>query len=223
MDRQDIRVALIHPNQLFRDCLSYYLSQAVSTAVVYTASALEETESQLTLDRPDIIVIAFDVFHGHEIDRFVRSAAFTSESKTLVIEVPEAEEDVMYCIEKVGAHGYLHQGASINDLLSHMRALMNGETLCSPRIANLVFCRMSTLARRVEELAPANGKCLTKREAEIAELIEIGLSNKEIAGRLNVEVSTVKNHVHNILDKLQAHDRRSAVRYLKEHKVAVNH
>jgi DNA-binding NarL/FixJ family response regulator len=217
MDGQDIRVTLIHPNKLFRECLSYYLSQAVSIAVVSTASALEATEEQLTLDRPDIIVIGFDVFHGYEIK------ALRSESKTLVIEVPEREEDVIYCIEKVGAHGYLHEGASVNDLLSHIRAIMNGETLCSPRIASLVFCRMSNLARRVDQLGAVNGKCLTKRETEIAELIENGLSNKEIAVRLNVEVSTVKNHVHNILDKLQARDRRSAVQHLKEQKIAINH
>jgi two-component system nitrate/nitrite response regulator NarL len=220
MDGQKTRVALIHRNKLFRECLSFFLNQAVSTAVVYAAPALEETEQQqLTSERPDIIVMAFDVFHGFETDRFAGYRRLTSESKRLIIEVPETEEDVIYCIEKVGAHGYLHEGASVDDLLSHMRAIMNNETLCSPRIANLLFCRMSNLARRVEELRPVNGKCLTKREAEIAELIENGLSNKEIAVRLNVEVSTVKNHVHNLLDKLQAHDRRSAVQYLK----AVNH
>jgi two-component system, NarL family, nitrate/nitrite response regulator NarL len=220
MEGQDIRIALIHPNKLFRECLSYYLSQAVTIGVVYTASQLEKTEEQLTLDRPDIIVLGFDVFNGYVNDQFVGNRALPSESKRLVIEVPETEEDVIYCIEKVGAHGYLHRGASSDDLLSHIRAIMNGETLCSPRIANLVFCRMSNLARRVEELGPVNGKCLTKREAEIAELIENGLSNKEIAVRLHVEVSTVKNHVHNILDKLKAHDRRSAVQHLKEQKVA---
>jgi DNA-binding NarL/FixJ family response regulator len=215
MDSQDVRIALIHTNQLFLECLSCSLAQADSITVVHSASALEQTEEQLTLYKPDILVLGFDLFHGHDFDNFVGMRALTSTIKTLIIDVPETERDVFYCIEKVGAHGYLKRDASIKDLLAHINALMQGETFCSPRIASLMFCRMSTLARRIEEQSAVNAGCLTRREAEIVGLIENGLSNKEIALRLDVEVSTVKNHVHNILEKVQLHDRRSAVQCLK--------
>jgi DNA-binding NarL/FixJ family response regulator len=176
---------------------------------------LEQAGEQLTLYRPDLLVVGFDLVHGYEIENFIRNWAIRSEIKTLIIDVPEGEEDILYCIEKVGAHGYLNRDASINDLVVHVKAIMQGETFCSPRIASLVFCRMSNLAQRVNELGTVTGAYLTKRESEIAGLIEHGLSNKEIAVRLHIEVSTVKNHVHNLLDKLQLHDRRSAVKHAR--------
>ena len=74
---------------------------------------------------------------------------------------------------------------------------------------------MSRLAHQRGNVRAGNGIGLTRREAEIVALIEKGLSNKDIAVRLQIEVSTVKNHVHNILDKLQLHDRHSAVQYVK--------
>jgi DNA-binding NarL/FixJ family response regulator len=137
------------------------------------------------------------------------------EFKTLVIEVPNTEEDILSSVEVGGASGYLLMDASIRDLIDNIMAITRGETLCSPRVASLAFCRMSRLARQISESGSVNAGHLTKREAEIVTLIEDGLSNKEIAVRLHVEVSTVKNHVHNILDKLQLHDRRSAVQCLK--------
>lgn len=75
---------------------------------------------------------------------------------------------------------------------------------------------MSLFARQEERVGMSNGIALTRRETEIVRLIEAGLSNKEIATQLHVEVSTVKNHVHNILDKLQLPDRYSVVKHVKE-------
>ena len=102
---------------------------------------------------------------------------------------------------------------------------MRGQTLCSPRIANLAFTRMSVLARQHTPMQVAPSRtCLTKRESEITKLIDEGLSNKEIAVQLHIEVSTVKNHVHNILDKLQIHNRHSVAKSVKTRTFStVNH
>ena len=81
---------------------------------------------------------------------------------------------------------------------------------------------MSALARQANGTGVNQPQYLTRREQDIIESIEKGLCNKEIAVRLGIEVSTVKNHVHNILDKLKLQDRRSAVRYVKEHGLAEN-
>lgn len=132
-----------------------------------------------------------------------------------MIGVPDKEEDILACIEQEGAAGYLLMNASLDDLLMSIDAVMKGEALCSPRIASLAFDRVSTLARQVDNVHSVNENRLTRRETEIVKLIDDGLSNKEIAVRLNIEVSTVKNHVHNILDKLQLRDRHSAASYIK--------
>jgi two-component system, NarL family, nitrate/nitrite response regulator NarL len=212
MNMQEIRIALIHANQLFRECLTCCLAQTGALTVIHNASTFEEAGEHVY--KADILVVGFDLLHGQGIS-FVRSRPLSSECKTLIIDVPQTEEDVIYCIEKVGAQGYLQRDASLDALLRHIRAITNGEAFCSPKITRLLFCRMSNLAKQVEEIGTVNEGYLTKRETEIVSLIDSGLSNKEIAVRLQIEVSTVKNHVHNLLDKLQLHDRRSAARHIK--------
>ncbi len=138
--------------------------------------------------------------------------------RTIVIGVPDKEEDILACIEGVGAAGYLLMDARLDDLLNNIHAVMREKALCSSRISNFTLNPVSTPARRINngQSGTSHGTCLTRRETEIVSLIEAGLSNKEIAGRLNIEVSTVKNHVHNILDKLQLRDRYSMVKHIKE-------
>src|SRR4029079_10643624 len=90
---------------------------------------------------------------------------------------------------------------------------VRGETLCSPRLAGELVRKLASLARdRVVE--PARGQ-LTRREREVVALIEEDCSNKEIAVRLGIEVATVKNHVHNLLDKLGVSRRAEITRVLQ--------
>lgn len=187
-----------------------------SISVTHTASRLEETGEVLRSHKPDILILEFGLFRRDGVDNAARICALSSEVKTLVIEVPDTESDILYCIETGGAAGYLPSNSSVGDLVNNIKAIVRGETLCSPRIASLTFCRMSRLAHQTGKVRATNGIGLTRRESEIVALIENGLSNKEIAARLQVEVSTVKNHVHNILDKLHLPDRHSAVEYVKE-------
>jgi two-component system nitrate/nitrite response regulator NarL len=96
-----------------------------------------------------------------------------------------------------------------------VRSVTRGETLCSPRIAATLFRRVAALAadRRVGDERTL--RRLTRRERQIVDLIADGLSNKEIAHRLQIEFATVKNHVHNILEKLQVTRRADAVAALR--------
>ena len=87
-----------------------------------------------------------------------------------------------------------------------------GEAVCSPRIAYSVFSRVARLAQQQQLDRQHNShQKLTAREVEVLQLIAHGLSNKEIAGRLHKSLYTIKNHVHNILEKLQVHYRQDAI------------
>src|SRR5262245_17915809 len=114
MHSHSIRVVLVHGNRLLRDCLSCCLEHAESITVVHSASILEEAGEALVSDRADLLIVGFDLLHCHGVDRSTLVRAVSSEIKTLIIEVPETETDVFYCIEKVGACGYLKPDASIN-------------------------------------------------------------------------------------------------------------
>ncbi len=217
MERQIIRLAILHSNQLFRESLSCCLAQVESISVTHTASRLEGAGEVLRSHKPDLLILEFGLFRREGAGNAASMCALSSDVKTLVIEVPDTESDILYCIETGGASGYLLHNASVGDLVNNIMAIMRGETLCSPRIASLTFCRMSRLAHQTGgKVRAANGIGLTRRESEIVALIENGLSNKDIAVRLHIEVSTVKNHVHSILDKVNLHDRHSAVEYVKE-------
>ena len=216
MDRRHIRVAIVHNNRLLRECLVFILAQQRDIAVVGSAERLVEANGNLTSLEPTLFVLDFGLPGRTGLEDARRVRALSPEFRILMIGVPDNESDVLACIEGGGASGYLLQDASLETLINNVRAIAAGETLCSPRIANLAFSRMSALARRNSEPRLGNMGSLTRRESEIVALIEAGLSNKEIAVRLSIEVQTVKNHVHNILDKLQLEGRREAARYVKE-------
>ena len=215
MQTPGVRIAIVHSNKLFRESLSCCFSQCGSFCVIHMASHLGETGKDLAAKNPDVLIVEFALLRQLKEHKVLRIGSLPLGAKVLVIDVPDREDDILYCIEAAGASGYLAQNASLKDLEHILTAIARGETVCSPRIAHLAFCRMSWLARQEAVTGVTNGMPLTRREVEIVRLIDEGLSNKEIAVRLHIEISTVKNHVHNVLEKLQLQNRHSAAHYLK--------
>ncbi|MFO0729708.1 MAG: response regulator transcription factor [Nitrospiraceae bacterium] len=215
----EIRLALVHHDRLYRECLAEYLALREEMVIVCNCPSLESAAHDLFEFTPDILLLNYENSRSHFELTLLERVDFTA--KTIVVGVPNTDADILACIEELGASGYVLIDDSLGDLIENVHAVMNGQTLCSPRIANLAFSRMSALARRQASLLANSpkGTCLTRRESEIAQLIDDGLSNKEIAARLHIEISTVKNHVHNMLDKLQIRNRHSAVKYLKSHNI----
>jgi DNA-binding NarL/FixJ family response regulator len=120
--------------------------------------------------------------------------------------VPESEDAMLRCVE-AGASAFATAGQGIDDLIDVLAALVRGEACCSPRMT-------AALLRQVTALASGRDRSeidsLTAREFEIGRLVGAGLSNKEIASELHIELATVKNHVHHVLGKLGV-ERRSRV------------
>lgn len=215
MQTESIRIAILHRDGLYRDSLGHCLTQIEPFSIVHSASRIDGLSDALFVGKPDLLIQEFGLCRRSEICCCEAPPTVLLRIKTIVIGVPDKEEDILACIEQEGAAGYLLMNASLDDLLMSINAVMKGETLCSPRIAGLAFDRVSALARRVDRVHTVSDSKLTRREGEIVRLIDDGLSNKEIAARLHIEVSTVKNHVHNILDKLHLRSRYSAVKYAK--------
>jgi two-component system, NarL family, nitrate/nitrite response regulator NarL len=125
--------------------------------------------------------------------------------------VADTDADVLECIE-AGAVGYVLRDATLEELAETAERTLRDEPLVSPHV-------IATLMRRVAALS-ANGsraslEDLTSREREVVALIEKGLSNKEIAAQLSIAVTTVKNHVHSILEKLKVQRRGEAASLLR--------
>jgi DNA-binding NarL/FixJ family response regulator len=128
--------------------------------------------------------------------------------------VPDHERDIIPCLES-GAAGYIPTDASVDDLVHIVTAVANGNAWCSDRFAAFLFSRIRDFANGKWPDAREDA-LLTAREFEVIELLAEGLSNKEIAGRLNIETQTVKNHVHHLLEKLSVHKRMDAVAYARQ-------
>ncbi len=209
------RIAILHSHRLFRESLGVCLSRNDRTFVVCAVPAVETDYRTVCGHTPDVVLLEWDAA-GTAYGLARQIIGHSADAKIVMMGVPNAEADIMACIESAGASAYLLQDGSLDDLLRILDALSRGETVCSPRIARLLFSRVQALSGDHGGGGSDEGTGLTPREREIIGLIEQGLCNKEIAVSLRIEVQTVKNHVHNILDKLQLQDRQAAARYARE-------
>lgn len=135
--------------------------------------------------------------------------------KVLMLGLTETEEQVLPYVQ-AGACGYILPDDSVDDMLRRIRAATANKAIVSPEIAAALIERLGQLARETSGPSLDDGISaeLTPRETEILYLIDEGLTNQEIADHLVIEVGTVKNHVHNILQKLDVSNRREAAAYL---------
>lgn len=209
-----IRVLLVVNTRLYREGLARLLDMSASVTVVGAESTGRQAVPLLEETAPDVALVDMA---AADLDEITAALAQRSLPIPLVaMGISESEADVLACAE-MGAAGYVTRESSLAELTNALQSAADGELICSPRAAGI-------LMRRVGELAAAshrNGSMalLTHREREVASLMCEHLSNKDIAIRLGIEVATVKNHVHNVLDKLRVHRRTDAVQLLAHEKV----
>jgi two-component system nitrate/nitrite response regulator NarL len=203
-----IRVFIVCATRLYREGLTQILAAQSDIAVVGTAADSEQAVPGLRELGPDVVLLDAALPGGAAELLTLREE--DPEAKVVALTLPDAEEDVIQFAE-AGVSGYVTRDSSVDDLVATIRSVDRGELICSPRMAAALLRRLSAVATEHSQSTPR----LTLREREIVQLIDAGLANKEIAGRLHIQVSTVKNHVHNILEKVGVHRRAEIVRQLK--------
>lgn len=199
-----IRVLIAADVRLYREGLAQVLSREPMLAVVGTVATYDEAMSAGRELRPDVILLDMQMARSPETVQEV--GRVDPNVKVVAIGLTDAEGSVVSCAE-IGVAGYVPRSGSLEDLVATVESVGRGEFLCSPLIAGTLLRRLSVLAR--ERGVEAEGR-LTVREREILGLINRCLSNKEIARELGIEVATVKNHVHNLFEKLSVHRRSQA-------------
>ena len=195
--RPAVRIALVTAVRLLQEGLTRLLRDRDHSLGVEAVSPDASLVARLAALDPDVVLVDIATL------RTLRGvfARAVPASRLVVFAVDEAEDDLLACAE-AGVAGFVGREASVEELLAAIASAQRGELHCSPRVAALMFRRLTALVRHDgEQLA------LTSRQLQIVQLIGKGLSNKEIARHLSIEVSTVKNHVHNLLGKLQVQHR----------------
>ena len=206
-----IRILIADDHPVFRFGMRALLETEADFEVVAEASTGEEAIALTNQLRPDIVLmdITMPSINGVEATRHILEQ--TPETGVLIVTM--LDDDSLVPAMRAGARGYLLKGADGEETLRAIRAVAHGEAIFSPSIAErLAELVKSSDPEGVESPFPE----LTPRELEVLTLISQGMTNAEIAGRLSLSLKTVRNHVSNILNKLQVSDRLQAALRARE-------
>jgi DNA-binding NarL/FixJ family response regulator len=209
--RQDaLRVLIVDDHDLFRTGLRNLLEEQ-GIQVIGEAAAGDAAIRAVRELAPDVVVMDLNMpgMSGVEATRHITGVAPLT--RVLVLTISDQDSDVLDAI-LAGACGYLLKDSSIQELMTGIRAASVGESLISPHIASKVLQRVRSTST-VPAIAETIRAELSDREIEVLKLIANGKDNAEIAGELHISPKTVKNHISNILMKLQIDNRIQAAVY----------
>jgi two-component system, NarL family, nitrate/nitrite response regulator NarL len=198
-----LEVVVVANVRLYTEGVCLLLEREPGIEVVGVSSHQEALETVASL-RPDVALIDGATPSCLALVRAMRAAA--RRTRVVALGLSGVDREIVNCAE-AGISGYVTRAGSRSDLVAAIFAAARGEAHCSARVAGTLLERVATLAR--EKRGPSRER-LTRRELQVARLLNEGLSNKEIASRLCIEVPTVKSHVHSILRKLGARRRGEA-------------
>jgi DNA-binding NarL/FixJ family response regulator len=202
---QRINLFIVGDVRLHREGIALHL-EASSKVKVLGTGLLNDALKVLRSSPADVVLL--DTLKL-EVPPTVRTLKATSPHPRIVaMGVREVESEVLACAA-AGVDGYVRMDANVDDLVTVIESVMRGELVCSAKVAASLYHSISSLG------GTSDGSPLTSRELEVVELMDRGLSNKEISLRLRIETCTAKNHVQNILHKLGVHRRGQAVAKLR--------
>ncbi len=206
-----ISVLLADDHALFRDGLISLLSMQDEIEVVGIASDGQEALEKARELMPDLILMDVKMprLNGLEATRLIKEEM--PHIRIVMLTVSEDDHDLFQAI-KNGAEGYLLKTLNAPELVDLLMGVFRGEAPISRTMARKILHEFALQSRRPEPEAIARGD-LTRRETEGLQLVSGGPPKKEIPPRLCISQRTVKNHMHNILDKLHLQNRVQAATY----------
>lgn len=205
-----VRIVVVDDHVILRDGIVSILDAQSDFEVVGAAGTIAGALEMAHEFRPDLILMDYGLPDGTGMEATKEILAQYPETNIVLLTVHE-EDDLLFEAVRYGAKGYLLKNISAAEMLAKLRGLSQGDVAISAAQTRRIlseFARTSPAQPPVEQdLSP-----LTDRELEVLQLIVRDASNREIAAELHISVHTVKNHVHNILDKLGVDNRRDAAK-----------
>src|SRR5215469_14409614 len=209
---EPIRTLIVDDHALFRRGLEIVLVTESDIEVVGQAGDGAEAVDKASEFLPDVVLmdVRMPRSSGIQACRAIKDVA--PSAKIVILTMSDEEEDLFEAI-RAGASGYLLKDIPLDEVAEAVRAVHGGQSLISPSMAGKLLTEFATLARRDQEEPPQEVPApkLTDREMQVLKLVARGMNNRDIAKELFISDNTVKNHVRNILEKLQIHSRMEAV------------
>jgi DNA-binding NarL/FixJ family response regulator len=209
-EQRDVRVVLVDDHDLFRTGLRNLL-QEQGVDIVGEAASGTDALRVVRENAPDVVVMDLNMPGMNGVDATRHMSRDAPLTRVVVLTISDQEHDVMDAI-LAGACGYLLKDASIHDLMQGIHSAAAGESLISPHIAGKVLQHVRATTAAPEAAATIRAE-LSDREIQVLKLIANGKDNALIAGELHISPKTVKNHISNILMKLQIENRIQAAVY----------
>lgn len=207
-----IRVLVVVDIPFYREGLQQLLARSDDVEVVGAVSGVQEAEDAVRASTPDVVLL--DIGAPEACVTLARLLRLQSIPRVVALAVTETPHDVVKWVE-AGVAGYVPRTASVGDLIRALKDVVRDEVRCPPQIAATLMSRLAALAASAQP-SPRTVAALTRREQEVLALLADGLPNKVIAARLRIQPATAKNHVHNILHKLDLRGRVEAASILNQ-------
>lgn len=211
-DEQVTTLVLVSPQRLFCDCLAARLGGSGTFAVAGRSGDLEQGIATARSRGAQLLLV-----DGTTLDeRGYGLLGELEDLKTVVLGLSGGVGELRRCAE-AGVHGYAYRDTPFDELTATLAAVVRGRRVCGSRATREVFSLLARLGRRDRRRDQMDALRLTPRQMEVLRLMAKGLGNLKIAAHLGLSHYTVKNHVHNILERLGVKDRTEAVAFAYRH------
>jgi DNA-binding NarL/FixJ family response regulator len=217
-DGEAIRVLVADDHALYRRGLEMVLGQEDGIEIVGEASDGAEAIRRAEELLPDVVLMDIRMPRRSGIEACTAIKDVVPSTKIVILTISDEESD-LYEAGRAGANGYLLKDVPGEEIAAGIRAVAGGQSLISPSMASKLLSEFATMIKKSEERPQMPLPRLTERELEVLKLVARGLANRDIAKELYISENTVKNHVRNILEKLQLHSRMEAVVYAVREKI----
>ena len=199
-----ITVAIIEDNRLLCECMRDMLNKVPDLKVVLAATSLETAKLKEANPRVVLLDIGLPDANCLHVAETVRKEM--ADSRVVVMDLLPVHEEIAQFVN-VGVAGFILKDATFEDFVGTIRSVAGGARVLPPRMTGSLFSQIAQAALQRGVSVALDAVRMTQREREVIALIGAGMSNKEIAQRLNIATDTVKSHVRNVMEKLALHTR----------------
>ena len=211
-----IKILLIEDNRILRDGIRVIINGQIDLKVVGASGGNHDTMQQARNLNPRVVLLDLGLRNENGLGVVMTLTKELPQIKVIGMGLIPTQQDVIEFVQ-AGAAGFILKDASVDDMLATIRAVAQGTSILPPVLTGSLFTHVVEAAIRKGKVRLTEAVRMTKREREIIALIAEGMSNKEIAQRLNLSTYTIKSHIHNILEKMALHSRLEIAKHSYQH------
>jgi DNA-binding NarL/FixJ family response regulator len=208
-----IPILVIEDNRLLRDGIAAMLNEQADIRVVSALGNSERTVATIRATRPTVVLLDLGLRAQNSLQLVKTIRKTFTGMKVIVMDLVPMQSDVVMYVQ-AGVSGFILKDATMDEFLTTIRLVSRGETILPPQLTGSLFSQIIDHAVRGPGRSVLEESVrMTKRERQVVGLIADGMTNKEIADQLHLSTSTVKSHIHNILEKLALRSRVQIAKY----------